>query len=63
VGHPRKSKQEQAEDEEDPFADLHGLPEEQFNAAVRERVEKLLDDAQAAGEQKKAAANGAHTAL
>ena len=63
VGHPRKSKQEQAEDEEDPFADLHGLPEEQFNAAVRERVEKLLDDAQAAGEQKKTAANGAHTAL
>ena len=44
-------------EEDDPFADLHGLPQEQFNAAVRERVDKLLDDC-AAGEQKKAAANG-----
>ena len=50
------SKQEE-DDEEDPFADLHGLPQEQFNAAVRERVDKLLDDCAAEG-QKKAAAAG-----
>ena len=51
------SKQEQAEDEEDPFADLHGLPEEKFNTAVRERVDKLLDDCAAEGQ--KTAAGGA----
>src|SRR5690348_6784443 len=45
------------EEEEDPFADLHGLPQEQFDAAVRERVDKLLDDCAAEG-QKQAAANG-----
>ena len=51
------SKQEQAEDEEDPFAHLHGLPEEKFNTAVRERVDKLLDDCAAEGQ--KTAAGGA----
>ena len=50
------SKQEE-DDEEDLSADLHGLPQEQFNAAVRERVDKLLDDCAAEG-QKEAAANG-----
>lgn len=40
-------------EEEDPFADLHHLPQAKFNAAVRERVDKLLDDC-AAEEQKKA---------
>ncbi|HEU4982719.1 MAG TPA: hypothetical protein VFT88_08555 [Acidobacteriaceae bacterium] len=45
------------EEEEDPFADLHGLPQEQFDAAVRERVDKLLDHCAAEG-QKEAAANG-----
>ncbi len=46
------------EEEEGPFADLHGLPQEQFNAAARERVDKLLDDCAAEGQKKAAAANG-----
>ena len=59
VGHPRKSKQEEAEEEDDPFADLNDLPQAEYYAAVRDRVDKMFDDERAAEAQKKAAANGA----
>ncbi len=52
----KPSQETDEEEEEDPFADLHGLSQEQFNAAVRERVDKLLDDCAAEG-QKEAATN------
>ena len=52
---PAASKNEA--EEEDPFADLHHLSGAEFNAAVRERVDKLLDDCIAEGQQE-AAANG-----
>jgi hypothetical protein len=60
VGHPRKKAASDRDDEEDdPYADLRHLPEREFNAAVRDRVRKMLQAEREAEEQKKAAANGA----
>lgn len=61
AGHPRNGQQATGnsdEEEDDPFADLHGLPQEQFNAAARQRVDKLLDDCIAEGQKEAAAASG-----
>src|SRR5690348_6124245 len=59
-GHRAQKNSQGAEDaEDDPFADLHGLPQAEFNAAARERVDKLLDDCAAEGQKEAAAANDA----